>query len=211
MKIVNKILLPTLIIVCSCNKPGNLSDYKNGIIHGRVTDKTNGSPVANALVYLQGYEGGGSILSSGPTFTVATTNSDADGDFSFDFDYNDENGYFCSAIADQYFDYNEEFVINSNITGSGINTEVTLYPKAWLNVHVKAINGYQFSDFISIQNVYDDPFYGDSIDEYVDLTVNGNMNYHLVWFIYSGGLNDGSESAEIYCPAFDTSYYELLY
>ncbi|MEZ5013833.1 MAG: hypothetical protein R2794_06035 [Chitinophagales bacterium] len=210
MKAILFFYIAALFFTVSCEKSIPLSDLQNGIIHGKVTDKTTGAPIAGASVYLKGYELGGSIFVPGPSFTVATTVSDTNGNFCIDFDYNSDYGYFCSAVADLYFDYQEEFVIDKTIFGDEVNVEITLQPVAWLNVHIKAVNEYAPSDFIGINSTPSYTFFG-NVDTTQMITVEGNKNYTLVWFIYVDGFNDASESADIYCPAIDTTYFELLF
>lgn len=207
------ILRSFIILTClsaGCNNPTELSDLKNGIVHGTVTDKTTGSPIDDATIYLQSYESGGSVIAPGPTFTVATTSSDASGNFNFDFDYNDNNGYFCSATANLYFDYNEEFTINSNTSGGGINSEVTLQPIAWLNVHIKAVNDYEPSDFIDVGSLYNGPFYGEA-DTFQIIAVDGNASFQMTWFLFEGGIQTYSQTEDIYCIAFDTTFHEIFF
>jgi hypothetical protein len=200
-----------LFFIASCRSYQPLSDLESGIVNGTVLDKTTNSGIPNATVYLLGNEGGGTWGGGGTaSFLLDQTTSDAAGNFDFSFDYNNDYGYYCSAIAPQYFNFNEEIPVGDATFGAN-NVEVALQPIAYLQVHVKSINEYGPSDFISIQSVYDDPYYGSEVDRNIMLSVNGNSNYHLVWFIYIDGINDGSESIDIYCPSFDTTYYDLFY
>lgn len=214
MKAIFSISIIVIFLASSCETSPPISDFQNGIINGKVTDKTTGVPIANATVYLKGYEITGSILTPGPTFTVATTISDADGNFSFDFDFNSDNGYFCSAVADQYFDYQEEFVINKSVFGGGVNVKVLLEPIAWLNLRCQNISPYDATDEITLSYTYDGNypnFFGISVDTTICcVSVSGNNSNRIVWYVNKNGV-ETTYYEYVYCPAFDTTYYEILY
>ncbi len=164
----------------------------------------------NATVFLLGNDGGGTWVGGGtPSFFIDQTTADANGNFTFQIEYNEEIGYLCSAVADLYFDYNDEFSVERYSSGV-VNVEVKLNPIGYVNLHVKSVNIYESSDNINIQSGSIDPLYG-NIDTSFILSVPGNDFYHIVWFHYVDGINNGSESADIYCPSFDTTYFELLY
>ncbi|HET8963601.1 MAG TPA: hypothetical protein VFM99_06875 [Chitinophagales bacterium] len=47
--------LIVIFLTTSCQTSIPVSDFQNGIINGKVTDKTTGVPISNATVYLKGY------------------------------------------------------------------------------------------------------------------------------------------------------------
>ncbi len=49
-----------------------------------------------------------------------------------------------------------------------------------------------------------------NVDTTEVITVYGNKNQTITWFISTDTLSDPIHG-EIYCPAFDTTYYEILY
>ena len=207
MKNATVIFFVLFFISCSTDSP---SDLQNGIVSGIVSDKTTDAPIAGATVYLLANDGGGTWGSPTPSFEIAQTTSDANGNFSFDFDYTEGYTYYCSAVAPMYFNYGDEFSVEMFSTG-GNNVKVELQPIGYLHVHIKSVNEYEPSDFIGINSTPSYTFYGNEVDTNIILSVNGNSKYELVWFIYINGINDESESAEIYCSAFDTTFFEILY
>ncbi|HET8963600.1 MAG TPA: hypothetical protein VFM99_06870 [Chitinophagales bacterium] len=92
-----------------------------------------------------------------------------------------------------------------------LTVTVYLYPKAWLNVHIKAVNEYEFSDFIGFNSLNGDPYYGSDIDTSEIIIVNGNSEFQLSWALFSSGIQVYSQTDYIYCPAFDTTLHEIFY
>lgn len=204
-------ILLLLCIAVSCEPEPQTSDLQNGIVNGIVIDKTTNAGIPNAVVYLLGNEGGGTWGGGGtPSFQIDQTVSDANGHFTFHFDYNATLGYYCSAVVDKYFNYYDEVSVDLNIIGKN-NVEVRLQPIGYLQLHVKSINDYEATDHIDIQAGNITPLFGGDIDTTFLLSIPGNGYYHLVWFLYVDGVNEGSESVDIYCPAFDTTEYVLFY
>ena len=205
------IFLSFIVLLLFTCKPEHIeSDLEKGIITGMVVDYTTNTGVPNPTVFLLGNDGEGTWVGGGtPSFFIDQTTADANGNFTFQIEYNEEIGYLCSAVADLYFDYNDEFSVERYSSGV-VNVEVKLNPIGYVNLHVKSVNIYESSDNINIQSGSIDPLYG-NIDTSFILSVPGNDFYHIVWFHYVDGINNGSESADIYCPSFDTTYFELLY
>lgn len=198
------------VILSSCDEDKNLSDYENGIINGVVIDKTTGEVISDATVFLKGYEITGDIINPGPTFDVATTTSDINGKFFFDFNYEDKNGYFCSGYSEMYWDLQEEFDIDGEIYNGNVNAQVSLQPKAWMSVHIKNVNTYEPSDYISISDI--GIFYGNEVDTSIIDLVLGNYSNLIVWGVVLNGIPPSeNDSDNVYCPSFDTTYYEILY
>ena len=205
-------LIPSFVVLLlsTCKPEHIVSDLEKGIITGSAVDYTTNAGVPNATVFLLGNDGGGTWVGGGtPSFFIDQTTTDENGNFTFQIEYNEEIGYLCSAVADLYFDYNDEFSVERYSSGV-VNVEVKLNPIGYVNLHVKSVNIYESSDNINIQSGSIDPLYG-NIDTSFILSVPGNDFYHIVWFHYVDGINNGSESADIYCPSFDTTYFELLY
>ncbi len=190
----------------------NISCHKENLdlntVDGIVKDATTGAPLEGATVYWLEHETGG-IGSSGPSLII---DSSITSDYGlFEFEWNEQDGYDYSVTAyrEQYFELLPS-EIGVEKVGEGVDVEIELQPEAFLKVRVHNLNTYDAWDHIDFSNAYLS-LYGNSVDTSVILTVYGNQPYHLVWFIYDDGTNNGSETADIYCPAFDTTYYELLY
>ena len=165
----------------ACSKPL----VETGAIQGVVKDATTGAPIAGADVFLlQNEIGDGAIIGGGgPSEQIDYATSDADGKFSFIFNYDKNYYYLCGAEKELYFDLNQEFPVDDEIK-EGTNVEVLLNPVAWLNVRIKAINDYEPSDFIAINSLQNDPYYGSVIDTAEIISVNGNYTFQLSWILY---------------------------
>jgi len=51
-----------------------------------------------------------------------------------------------------------------------------------------------------------------SVDTNILGSVNGNCNRNFIWVLENLSTGDlQSEELNIYCPSFDTTYYEILY
>lgn len=206
LKIISFIIL--LFGFASCEKPL----IETGVVEGIVKDATTHEPIVNADVFLlQNEKGDGSIIGGGgPSKQIDYTTSDANGNFTFHFNYNKNYSYLCGAEKELYFDLNQEFAVDAESKG-GVNVEVLLNPVAWLSVHVKAVNEYEPSDYIGINSLQNDPYYGSTVDTIETITVYGNITFQMTWFLFEIGTEIFSQTEYIYCPAFDTTYFEIFY
>jgi len=207
MQKIHFIAITVILILTSCK-----ALVETGVVKGVVKDATTGQPIVNADVFLLRNEiGDGDIWNGGGiSEQIDYTTSDANGVFTFHFDYNKNYYYLCGAEKDLYFDLNQEFKVDDEIN-EGVNVEVLLNPVAWLSVHVKAVNEYEPSDHISVNSLQTDPFFGGEVDTIEIISVYGNSTFQMTWFIYLGAIQAYSQTDYIYCPAFDTTYHEILY
>ncbi len=196
------LFITAILIAASCHKdPGPFT------VSGVVLDHTTNQPVDGATVYLLAHEKDGGIWGGSPSFFIDTTMADANGKFSFAPEKNDDWGYSCMAEKDLYF-LGQEYTADGYYT---LTVTAYLYPKAWLNVHVKAVNDYEFSDFIGINSLQTDPFYGGTVDTTEIISVTGNSTFQMTWFLFEAGVETYSQTDYIYCPAFDTTLHEIFY
>lgn len=202
-----------LILLCaiSCEKPL----IKTGNIYGVVKDATTGEPIANADVFLlQNEIGDGDIWSGGgPSEQIDFTTSDANGYFSFLFDYDKNYRYLCGAEKVLYFDLDQEFAVDEDAT-DGNNVEVLLNPVSWLRIRCVNTSPFDSNDEITLSLILDGgnpEFIGADIDTTLCcFLVNGNLENRIVWYVNKAGM-DSSYFQNIYCPSFDTTYFEILY
>lgn len=197
------IFLYTLFV--SCGK-GFLGDAR---VDGIVKDKTTGEAIAGATVYLLESENDYCLFCPTATFIIDSTTSDNEG--CFEFKYDDQSGftYSVNAIKEHYIDNQLQTYINS--LGSGVDVEVLLDPEAFLKVRVHNVNTYDPWDYLSFSYT-NQSFYGNEIDTILIFQTYGNLENRLVW----GVVNDGDPPVlnnyiHLYCPAFDTTYFEILY
>jgi len=192
-----------VFLIVSCNKETIL---EQGTVQGIVVDKTTNVGIAGATVYLLTHEPSGGFGGGGGSTQIDFTTSAVDGSFFFQFDYDNSLAYTCAATQDQYFDYGDEFPVLEEIK-EGNNVEVKLQPKGYLTIHFANIPPSTASDIFGINGGVTDTFYGDNVDTIVTYDVDGNFSNVLHWAVGYGLTN----SDTIYCPSFDTTYFELLY
>lgn len=104
----------------------------------------------------------------------------------------------------------EAYIVGNDYLGVQYgDTEADLYltPQAWLKVHIENIEPGESSDNIAINGFLSGSFNGSLVDTFLLGEVPGNQFIVIYWaFGY-----EPTQTDTIYCPAFDTTYYELLY
>jgi len=194
------LLLLSGLIMNSCNLFNN--EFEG--VQGHVFDATTGQPLAGARVWLLETSNEWGIFGGGSSYwPIDSTLTDAQGAYSFTFENNSETSNAVYAIQEAYIVGNDYLGV---LYG---DTEADLYltPQAWLKVHIQSIAEY---GSISINGLFDDPYYG-NVDTTEIISVDGNSFKQLYYFVYDGGGLLFQDQVEIYCPPFDTTYYELLY
>ncbi len=83
-------------------------------------------------------------------------------------------------------------------------------PIAYLSIHFLNQAPSDINDELYINGTYTDPFVGEDVDSFLVLNVTGNFVFNLSWFITEDGVTTNYQD-NLYCPAFDTTYYEILY
>jgi len=199
-------LLYLFFLLLSCNKETIL---EQGTVRGTVRDKTTNEGISGATVYLLSHIPTGGFGGGGGSTQINFTTSNTDGSFSFQLDYDSELAYTCAATHDLYFDYGDEFPVPEEIK-VGENVEVNLQPKAWLRVHCVNSEPFNDSDYFNVSWNSEGPFYGSTIDTTLLSIIEGNINIHITWYVTKNSFAN-SYTQEIYCPAFDTTYYEIFY
>ncbi len=201
MRVKYVFILFLFCIVISC-------DRENGLftVSGIVRDHTTKQPIPEATVYLLAHEKDGGIWGGSPSFFIDTTIADANGKFSFAPEKNDDWGYSCMAEKDLYF-LGDEYTADGDYA---LTVTAYLYPKAWLNVHIENVSPINESDYINISWSIDGPFYGVDIDTILVTTLNGNTDNYLTWYITKNSISN-TYTEILYLPAFDTTFYEILY
>ena len=199
-------LLSLFFLLLSCGK-GVLGPAR---VDGVVADATTGDPIYNATVYLFERENDFEFLGApAPEILIDSTTTGALG--RFEFAYDDRHGYAYSVFATKY-NYIDKANPQSILSlGNGTDIELILDPEAFLKVRIHNIKTYDSGDYIGINGLDQDPYYGNDVDTIEIKRVAGNSTATLHVFIYNNGINDGSVEHNIYCPAFDTTYYEILY
>jgi hypothetical protein len=200
--------LLSLWLFSGCKTDPPPTKLQSGMVDGVVRDATTFNSVPYATAFLLKGESTGSIWGCCPTTIIDQTVADSEGVFFFNLEFEPGFFYACGAVADFYMEEDLQYNVDYFVT-EGNNVEVLLNPKGFLSIHLKAEYANDPSDYITVTDLYEN-FYG-AVDTTVTLTVYGNKETHLVWWVYDDGINDGSENADIFCPAFDTTYFEIIY
>ncbi|MFI5172496.1 MAG: hypothetical protein ACHQFW_08900 [Chitinophagales bacterium] len=189
-------------LLVSC-KYDDLSSFN---IEGTVKDKTTLDVVTDATVYLLESEIPDIFGNPTPTYIVDSTTSDDSGKFEFSYGRKDGYAYEAYAIKAHYIDNSVTISIKP-----GVETEVLISPEAFLKLRVHNINEYDATDHVSINGLNIGPYYGNEVDTIAIEQVYGNTITGLHVFIIIDGVYSESLDYNIYCPSFDTTYYEILY
>lgn len=171
-------------------------------VSGIVRDKNTSECIANATVYLlesADFPGAGYYYKD-------SLITDMYGNFEFEFEKIIGYGYALLANKEHYIESTGLTFIQY-----GEIKDVLIIPEAFLKVRIHNVNVYDPWDHININGLDFGPFSGNDVDTIVIQKVFGNQINSLYVFLYDDGENDGSIAHHIFCPAFDTTYYELLY
>ena len=190
-------------------------------ISGTVYDPNLNTFLANAHVTISA-----SMISSGfynSNYTdIATTTTDANGVFTFEFEKQKSAGYRIFISKDNYFDNTIDINDADIVPGTPYTPAYNLYPVGYIKLHVKNSTPYDTSD--AIRYSYTSGYlacyeccsnmlikgYGKYYDVTSKCKTYGNQNAIISWSIYKAGY-DVAHSDSIFCTAFDTTYYEILY
>lgn len=190
----------TICVLPSCNKESGPTN-----VNGTVRDVTTNVGVSNAEVGLFETDGESAFGLGG--VLMEEKYSDASGEFIFSFDAREGYQYFVQAIKDQYFNDQSNNVMFIDGAGTSSNLYVFLQPEGYLEIHYQNIPPSTPYDNFGVNGYLTDGFDGDEIDTTVLYTVYGNSQNIIYWGLYGEVANIDT----IYCVAFDTTYYELLY
>lgn len=199
MKKICFIFLFPFLFALSCDKDKNISSG----VTGTVQDKTTNTPVAEAEVAL--FEKDDEIFGGMGGVMLESKFADSNGCFHFGFTERSGYNYYVQAIKAQY--WNDQ---SNNITFVNSGDEdavVYLQPEGYLKIHFQNILPSSSSDIFGINGYMTDVLYGDLVDTSITYTAYGNTMNELHWTVgYEPTLSD-----TIYCPSFDTTYYEIFY
>ena len=189
-----------IVTALSCNE--SASPFAFDGIYGTVRDATTDFGLGEARVYLYESDNEGGWGGGSPYYVIDSMIANANGEFAFEFENTQGHSYSLFATKEQY-------IVGNTLTfvQYGNEKDVLLDPEAFISLHVKNIAPSEPWDQFGVNGPYADSFNGDDVDTTIVFEVAGNRNHVLVW-----SLNGETASTDtVFCPAFDTTYYELLY
>lgn len=198
------------LLFSSCKKDHDFTTT----ISGQVLEFDTNKPIEGATVYAYGGTSNGNLSNSGANLsTITSTTTDLNGYYHFSFDAEDFSILDMSASHDQYFPVNT--IIQNIFRGVDNEIDIILDPHAWLKIHVKNNLPIDEYDIISVGNSFNyddiDPLYGNTIDTtLIGLVKGNNIDTRAIWFVTKNDVTENYHQ-NIYCPAHDTTYIEILY
>ena len=207
----------TLILLSfTCCKKETLHTAVKGV----VADKTNCNALPNAAVYL--LEGEVKLIYPYYFYiAIDSTVTNNNGEFSFDLTAKKGMDYAVTAMVDKYYYlYDTEWIFIAE--GKANYVVIGLQPEAFLKIHIKNTQPYDFNDLITIggdwNNTAPHNYYGIDVDTFVvninhignANPVSGNNNVNIIWWITKNNI-ETEHSDSVYCLAFDTTVYEINY
>lgn len=199
------ISLSLLLFLGSCGK----QDFTT-TISGQVLEFGSNIPIENATVYVYGGEADGNFSNPGLFLeTIDSAITDINGFYQFSFDSESYPTLRMDALHQNYFPIAHW---TQNIFSTKNNDiDIILDPHAWLELTIKNIAPTDNFDVIYVGNTSGfrniNDMYGSDIDTTVIGLVKGNdPDLKVIWFANSEGFNEKK-----YCPALDTTRFEILY
>ncbi len=213
----NILFLLILPLLLQCNK-----EHENTIIvKGKISSPNEGIKVEGARVTIAAskIEGG----TYNPNYQdIASMLTNANGNYTFEFEEEQAIGYKISAKKDNYFEEVLEFNADELQGGHTHTYNFDVYGQGYIQLHVKNNQPYNSDDIIaySFTDGYKDCTNccsdnaingtGMQYDETLICKTNGNQNVTVSWEYQKNG-NTFTNSEVIFCPVFDTAFFEILY
>lgn len=214
--IVIAVIMTAVTYFYSCKKDKNKIE-----INGRVYDPNSGTYLANATVTISSSRiSSGFYNSNYSDITSAVT--DANGNFTLEFEREKSSGYRFFIRKDKYFDVITDVPDADIVPGTIYTPTFELLPEGFIRLHVKNNQPWNSADFVAFSynsgniscyqccNSVINKGYGMTFDTTTFCKTSGNHNVIINWHYTKMGT-DVAFSDTIFCPQFDTAYYEILY
>ncbi len=213
------IYLLLLFSILSCHKDPlcELADDE-ARLQGYALEKGTKKPVEGVRLYLTNCVSSLQFGSFPSCTVIDSTKTDKNGYYSFTYKYKGKYSGLSfdlrANVSDSYYKRNRfETIGPTDHLIWDYNLE--LIPKAWVKVHVKNANPFDESDFVWVYGAWsggshDDRYYGKNISLNIKKEVTGNDSISISWNTTKNSI-DYFKTLEVYCPAHDTTYFEILY
>ena len=179
-------------------------------ISGQVLDETTNKPVAGATVLLGIEKDGGGTFTLRSFVDSFVTNENGEYQFFID-TLSTEGTYTLFPKKANYF--GPQYWENIHAYEGAVRKTLFLHPEAWLKLHVKNVNPYDWHDDIHISEDWDrESFFGDKVDTLTKAyRVKGNLEISAQTLIFHNSNTGFVKYYNTYCPANDTTVLEILY
>ena len=199
-------LIITICFISACKKENPTS------ITGHVLEFDTNKPIEGALIYLYGGDSDGNFSNPGAYLEkIDSTISDADGSYHFDLVASPYPILDLIAHKELYF---SEDVLQGIYRTRANQIDIVLDPHAWLELHIKNDMPVDEGDIISVWGSWGGggtfSTSGILVDELISVKLRGNDSPTVHWNVTKSGIKT-SYDQDIYCPAHDTTTFEIFY
>jgi hypothetical protein len=205
-----------ILFIASCNK-----DKNKITVNGHVYEPYAYSYVSGANVTISSSKLSSGFYNSNYT-DIATTTTDANGAFSFEFEQEQSSGYRFYIYKENYFDCTIDVPDADMQPENTYSPTLEIHAIGWIRLHAQNVNPHDSTDFIAYSYDTENTScpdcctnttfkgYGKTYDTIVKCKTYGSNNVHLNWHVTRYGI-DAAYSDTIFCPPFDTAFYDILY
>ncbi|MFT5261652.1 MAG: hypothetical protein ACI8YQ_000376 [Polaribacter sp.] len=204
MKNLQFLLLCALLSLLSCDKDDPIT-----AISGHVTTLGTTDPVVDAKIVLYGGVSNGNFSNPGTYVSrIDSVYTDVAGFYEFSFDASRYPVLDMVAEKESYFTKD----VKQGLVSRRENVaDIVMDPFAWLKLHVKNVMPVNVDDGISVDGSWGGggvlDTWGETVDEMIIVKVIGNKEHFVKW-----NVNGASNFIEnVYCPAQDTTLFEIFY
>lgn len=194
------------MLLISCGK-----ENKQALVEGTVRDATTNEIIINADVGL--FEKSRDIITGYGGVQIDAGISDVNGEFNFAFNPTENNTYYVQAVKENYWNNQASNITFISDLGEENNLEVMLYPEGYLKVHIK--DEFPFFENSKFRvNIFGGSIQlnGYQLDSVFEGLIYGNLEFELFCVVEDLAIDSNYiYSYTFNCPAFDTSYFEILY
>lgn len=208
--------LSVIMMMTTCKKDNNTIR-----VEGTITDATTAVALEGVKVVFSSSKIADGIYNSGYQ-EIGTTTTDANGIFGFETPEERTSGYRFNLSKEGYFTIAKEIPADDIKPGTTYTPAFSITPIAWLKLRAYNLSPADTNDVITYSfttgaigcfeccdnTVHTE--YGANVDTWIKCKTNGNSSITLTWDVTRNGSTE-SHHANIYCPAHDTTTYQIIY
>lgn len=204
-----------ILTACKKDKQGEFS------INGVVIDNSTGKGLSGVEITFWASKIISGVYNSNFE-KIVSIKTDADGKFSTDIKMEKVSAYKIIVYKNNYFNYEEDISSDSFVDDGSYIFNYSISPIGYIKL--RAVNNlpYDSSDFISYRfssnylncfnccNNIANKGYGQFFDSTFVCKAEGGSQLIVTWNVIKNNQSSYN-NANIYCPAFDTTYFEISY